>query len=190
MAAYTFVLSFLSSSDNSSQTRKAWSSKKSGKFARSLASVSHFCSVPATRIFFQNASKVGPVFPPRNGRTNTSILIAIVCSTKKKTPEDARDKKQKSTVHARCSPSSVSAPRCYRTLRVNTSSQPIQQTLNTSLPNSKLSLFTSLVVSQKTKQHGALVITQCVLCMRKVCRACVCRMCMTFLHSPTEQNKT
>ena len=72
---------------------------------------------------------------------------------------------------------------CYRTPRFNTSSQPNQQTLNTSLPNSKLSLFTSLVVSRKTKQHGALVITQCVLCMRKVCRACMRRVCMTFLHS-------
>ena len=72
---------------------------------------------------------------------------------------------------------------CYRTPRFNTPSQPNQQTLNTSLPNSKLSLFTSLVVSRKTKQHGALVITQCVPCMRKVCRACVRRVCMTFLHS-------
>ena len=85
-------------------------------------------------------------------------------------------KKKKSTVHSRYSPSSVSAPRCYRTPRFNTPSQPNQQTLNTSLPNSKLSLFTSLVVSRKTKQHGALVITQCVPCMRKVCtvgHACV-----------------
>ena len=82
------------------------------------------------------------------------------------------------------------SPACYRTPRFNTSSQPNQQTLNTSLPNSKLSLFTSLVVSQKTKQHGALVITQCVLCMRKVCRACVRRVCMTFLHTPPPDNKS
>ena len=79
---------------------------------------------------------------------------------------------------------------CYRTPRFNTPSQPNQQTLNTSLPNSKLSLFTSLVVSRKTKQHGALVITQCVPCMRKVCRACVRRVCMTFLHTPPPDNKS
>ena len=86
------------------------------------------------------------------------------------------------SMHA-CPTHFTHAQYCYRTPRVNTSSQPIQQTLNTSLPNSKLSLFTSLVVSQKTKQHGALVITQCVLCMRKVCRACVHRVCRTFLHN-------